>query len=401
MHSWKRSFIALLIAQTFALIGFSIIQPIIPFFLMEDIGVTDPVQLKTWVGLLHAAPAFFMAIFAPIWGNLADIYSRRAMLLRAMLGGSIIMTFMAFVSTPWQFLLLRSIQGCITGTVAAATVLAVGIAPPGQVAFALGMLQAGIAVGNSLGPMIGGLLADFLSFRAAFFATGICLAIAGFIVLIWVKEEAKPLLREGDVKKFTLIPNFRPIADSPLLITILFISFGVSTATSVTIPMLPLFIRELVLSANGEEVLIASTVGLVKGVAAASLAIAAVLMGKLADRIGYWRPLIFCMAAGALFLVLQGLIVTTVTQLIILRVIASFFKGGALPLAKSIIAVSSEKEKQGVAYGVNSSVTAAGKAVGPMIGSSVAMLGLRSVFVASAAILALTSVVAACRRKWT
>ena len=400
MRSWKTSFTALLIAQIFSLIGFSIMQPVIPLFLREDIGVTDPVQLKTWVGLLNAAPALFMAIFAPIWGNLADIYSRRAMLLRAMLGGSVIMTLMAFVSTPWQFLLLRSIQGCVTGTVAAATVLTAGIAPAAQVAFALGMLQAGIAVGNSLGPMIGGLLADFLSFRAAFVATGISLALAGLIVLIWVKEDAKPPPEDGKSRKFSLIPNFKPIADSPLIITVLLVSFGVNAAITATVSMMPLFIRELVLSATGEEALIASTTGLVLGIGAASSAFASVLFGKLAVRIGYWTPLIICMAAGALFFGLQALLVTTVAQLMILRILSSFFIGGALPLAKSIIALSSEKDKQGVVYGVNSSVTAAGMAFGPMIGSSVAMLGLRAMFVASAAILALTSIVAAYRRKW-
>ena len=169
MKSWKANYIALLIAETLAMMGFGLSFPVIPLFLEEDIGITDPVKLKAWVGLIQSSAAITLAIFAPIWGHLADIFSRRAMLLRAMFGGAIVISLMTFVNSPWQFLVLRSIQGCLTGTVAAATVLVAAISPASQVAFALGLLTTGIAVGNSLGPLVGGVISDFLGYRVAFF----------------------------------------------------------------------------------------------------------------------------------------------------------------------------------------------------------------------------------------
>jgi DHA1 family multidrug resistance protein-like MFS transporter len=126
MKSWKTSFTALLIAETLAMIGFGLSLPVIPLFLEEEIGITDPVKLKVWVGLIQSSAAVTLAIFAPIWGRLADVYSRRAMLLRAMFGGTLVFSLMAFVNSPWQLLVLRSLQGCLTGTVAAATVLEIG-----------------------------------------------------------------------------------------------------------------------------------------------------------------------------------------------------------------------------------------------------------------------------------
>jgi DHA1 family multidrug resistance protein-like MFS transporter len=190
--SWRTNYTALLIAETLAIIGFGLSTPVIPLFLEEDIGFTDPVKLKAWVGLIQSSTAVTMAIFAPIWGHLADTYSRRAMLLRAMFGGAIVISLMTFVNSPWQLLVLKTIQGCLTGTVAAATVLTVSITPAAQVALALGLLQTGIAVGNSLGPLVGGVLSDFLGHRAAFLSTSVTMVLAGIVVLKLVDSDKRP-----------------------------------------------------------------------------------------------------------------------------------------------------------------------------------------------------------------
>jgi len=397
MKSWKTSFTALLIAETFAIMGFSISSPVIPLFLEEDIGISDPVKLKMWVGLINSCASITMALFAPIWGHLADIFSRRAMLLRALFGGALMISLMTFAVSPWQLLVLKSIQGCLTGTVAAATVLTAGIAPAAQVAFVLGILQTGIAVGNSLGPLVGGLVSDFLGHRAAFFSTGVVLAIAGVIVLKWVDEGAKPP-KEAIQKKISLIPNFKPIISSPLLMTIMLLTLSVHTASSVAYPMLPLFIKDLALGHNGEPSFIASTTGMVLGIGAAFTALAAVLVGKISTRLGYWTTLILCLSAGAMLTAPQSL-VTNVFQLTVLRAMASFFMGGCIPVINAIIAVSSEKELQGTIYGFNSSMGSAGAAMGPLLGSATAMLSYRALFVVAALILAFSALGAVTRRR--
>ena len=410
MKSWKANYIALLIAETLAMIGFGLSSPVIPLFLEEDIGITDPVRLKTWVGLIQSSASITLAIFAPIWGHLADVFSRRAMLLRAMFGGAIVISLMTFVNSPWQFLVLKSIQGCLTGTVAAATVLVAAISPPAQVAFALGLLTTAIAVGNSLGPLVGGVLADFIGYRAAFFSTGLCLGLAGLIVLKWVESDKRPLpklealIEETDghpeaakTKKFSLIPDFRPIA-SPVLITIMLIAFSVQAANGVAIPMLPLFLKSLALKASEEAMYIGSSTGIVLGVGAAFSALAAVLVGKFALGIGYWKTLIFCLCVGAA-VTLPQTFVANMYQLMALRAMSSFFIGGTAPVINAIIAVSTEKKTQGTAFGFNSSISSAGAAMGPMIGSVAAMISYRAVFVVAAMILGLSAFLTAQRRK--
>ncbi|MBE3064743.1 MAG: MFS transporter, partial [Spirochaetes bacterium] len=115
MESWKRSFFAVLAAEFLASAGFNTSIPILPFYL-QDLGITDPTALKLWVGACYTIVAVALAVFAPIWGRLADSYGKRTMLLRAMLGGTVVLALMGVVSSPWQLFVLRGLQGALTGT---------------------------------------------------------------------------------------------------------------------------------------------------------------------------------------------------------------------------------------------------------------------------------------------
>ena len=391
MRSWWSNYTAILIATTLAIIGFGFSHPILPLFLEEDIGIKDPVKLKTWVGLIHSSAGITMALFAPIWGHLSDLYSRRLMLLRAMFGSAIVTSLMAFASSPWQLLILRTIFGCFTGTIAASTVLVASISPAAQIALTLGLLQTGIAVGNSLGPMLGGIISDIFGYRSAFISTGILMCLAGLIVLLWVRDDFKPS-EEKKSKKFSLIPDFGVISGSPVLIKMMIVTFGVQAAIAVAIPMIPLYLKDLAMRAGEEILLIGSSTGLVLGAGAASAALAAVLVGKFSSRIGFHRSLLFCLALGAVLSIPQ-IFAVNIFQLTLYRSLSSFFIGGSMPLINAILAVSSDKQTHGTIYGVNTSVAAAGAALGPMIGSLAALLDLRAIFWASALILGISAFV--------
>ncbi|MDR1024319.1 MAG: MFS transporter [Treponema sp.] len=397
--SWKANYTAILIAETLAMAGFALSMPVIPLFLEEDIGVRDPQTLKLWVGVIQSVAAVFLAIFAPIWGHLADIYSRRMMLLRALFGGAIVISLMVFVQAPWQLLILRALQGCLTGTIAAATVMTAALVPAARVALALGLLQTGIAIGNSVGPLIGGVLSDFLGHRIAFLSTGLVLASAGLIILKGVEDDGRlPRAEEEKAppegkgrKKLSFLPDIRPIINSPVLIILMFVTFTTQAANTTISPMLPLFLKELAAKGmNGNLQYVGSATGVVLGAGAASTALAAVLVGKYSTRFGYWRTLIFCLCAGTICIVPQAF-VSNMIQLTIFRAMSSFFLGGTAPVLNAIIAVSAEKKTQGSVYGFNSSISSAGGALGPMIGSAAAMINYRAVFLTTALILGLSS----------
>ncbi|PKL08088.1 MAG: MFS transporter, partial [Spirochaetae bacterium HGW-Spirochaetae-7] len=108
MNDWKRSFNAIWIAELIAIAGFATSTPIIPMY-FKDLGMTDPSSLNFWTGLTQTSSSLAMALFAPIWGSLADSYGRRLMLLRAMIGGALLLGLMAFATEPWQITVLRTL----------------------------------------------------------------------------------------------------------------------------------------------------------------------------------------------------------------------------------------------------------------------------------------------------
>ncbi|MDR2864324.1 MAG: MFS transporter [Spirochaetaceae bacterium] len=407
--SWKTNYTALLLAETLAITGFAVSMPVIPLYLKDDIGLSDPNTLKIWTGVIQSTSAVMLAIFSPIWGHIADLYSKRAMLLRAMGGGMIVVSAMSFVANPWQLLVLRGIQGALTGTAAAAIVLVTGIVPQASIPLALGLLQTGIAVGNSLGPLIGGLVSDFLGRRIAFLCTGFILLCAFIIVACFVHDEEK--IREEELsldndgkyikKKTTLsarakkfIPNLGPILSSTSLLSLIVVAFAIQVANNTANPILPLFINQI---SQGTRFLGSST-GIVLGAGAAATAIAAIISGKFAGKIGYWKTLCFCLAAACVAIIPQAFS-QNIYQLCVIHIAASFFIGGAVPVMQVLISESTERRHQGSVFGWTSSASMLGGALGPMIGSAAAMISYHAVFPITSLILGLASLGLFLRRR--
>ncbi len=114
------------------------------------------------------------------------------MLERATFGAAITLALMGFVQNAEQLVVLRAIQGMVSGVVAAANALVAANTPKEHSGEALGLLQMGRWVGVAGGPILGGVLGDMFGFRESFWITAILLGLAGLASTIWVKEDFKP-----------------------------------------------------------------------------------------------------------------------------------------------------------------------------------------------------------------
>jgi DHA1 family multidrug resistance protein-like MFS transporter len=380
---WKRNLYAIWAAEFLAIAGFSTSTPVVPFFL-QDLGVHDPLQISFFVGLLAALPSLMLAIFAPIWGSIADSYGRKPMLLRAMFGGTVILFLQGLAQNPWQLLVLRTLQGCITGTVAAATVLVASNSPKEETGSSLGILQTAIYLGGSLGPMFGGFVSDLFGHRVSFFATSILLFSAGLIVWRFAVDNFEPPAERKSLLK-SMVPDFRALSKARAIWALLAVVAADQISGSIASPFLPLFIQSISAAPSA----VGSMTGLILGLGALSSALAAVILGKLSYRIGYRRTLVFCMLAAAAFLLPQPF-ARNPYELLFLRIASCFFIGGNMPSVNALLAEKAQAGKQGSVYGLSSSVASTANAIGPAIGSGIAaMAGYGSVFFATAAILAL------------
>jgi len=389
VHDWKRTFWAILVAEFLALAGFSTSIPILPFFLHDDLGVTDPVALNLWNGACQAVVSITLMAFAPIWGRLADTRGKRLMLLRATFGGAVVLALMGIVTMPWQLFALRGFQGMLTGTVAAATVLVAGIVPREKAGWALGLLQTGVYAGQSGGQAIGGVLSDLLGHRANFAISAVLLVAAGFIVILLVPRDQPVAIPSGAFWR-QVLPDFTPLAANRDLAMVLVVSGVVQAATSVLGPILPLFIQSMTPDAS----LVASTTGLILGVTSVAAAFAAAGVGRVSWRIGTERTLHICLWGACLLVVPQAFSRTPV-QLLLFRTVGALFLGGTMPAINALITHRTDRDHLGSVFGLSSAFNSAGWALGPMIGSSVAAVaGYPPVFLVTAAGVAITAGVA-------
>lgn len=388
---WQRNLIVISLAEVIAISGFSVFMPFMPYY-VQTLGVTRLEEVELWSGLLLSAQAVTMAAAAPIWGSLADRHGRKIMVVRAMLGGSVVIALMGFVPRVEHLVVLRAIQGALTGTVPAATTLVASSAPPERRGYALGVLQMAIYLGASVGPMLGGFIADHLGYRATFLTTGGLLFSAGLVVAALVHEEfVSPEEAGGQKEKPRLWDGVLLVLRTRALMVVFGIRVLMRTGLRTIGPMLPLFVQEMVTA----DVKIATITGTIEGLAAAASAVSAVVLGRISDRIGYRRILLVCGTSACVFSALMAG-ARNPTQLGILRALGGAAMGGILASVSALMATLAPKDRFGAVYGVDTTMVSAANAVAPMLGAGLAAgWGLASVFLGAAALYGVATVVVA------
>src|ERR1700681_357279 len=194
MEVWERTAWICAATQFFTLVGFGLGLPFLPMY-VQALGVTDRAEVAVWSGVLSGSAALTMAVLAPIWGVLADKYGRKPMLVRAMLGGAVLVGAMGFVDNVWQLEVLRLLQGALTGSQAAAAALVAASTPASHAGFALGLISTAVQVGNTFGPALGAVSVDTLGFRGSFALGGLILLLGALMAIFWVDEPSNQSAR--------------------------------------------------------------------------------------------------------------------------------------------------------------------------------------------------------------
>jgi len=396
--SWRRNLYAIWFAELVAIVGFTVVLPLLPLYIAA-LGVRGEGETRIWAGLVFSVPSVTMAIFGPIWGALSDRYGRKPMVVRAMLSGAVLITLMGVVKNVWQLMLLRALQGMLTGTVTAATTLVATTAPRERSGYALGMLQTSIYAGASVGPLLGGVVADAFGYRTAFWITGGLLLLAALAVLLFVKEPASPQDSVSEPAVAAKSPSvwwgrvwahLAPVLGSAPLLFVLAIRLLMRLASGLSRPTLPLFVEMIVPSSAR----VATITGLVSGINAVAGAVGGRELGRLGDRVGYRPILAGCALASILCYVPQSF-VKQYGWLLPLQAGAGLAMGGILASVSASLATLAPEGQEGLVYGVDASVVSAANAIGPMTGSALAAwLGLRIPFLAAAVVFAVAGLVA-------
>ncbi|MBL1229415.1 multidrug efflux MFS transporter [Enterococcus sp. BWB1-3] len=359
---WKKNLMVAWLGSFFTGASISLVMPFIPVYI-EQLG-TPKDQVELFSGLAISVTAFAAAIVAPIWGNLADRKGRKIMMIRAAAGMTFTMGSLAFVPNVYWLLIMRFLNGILSGYIPNATAMIASQAPKEKSGWALGTLSTGAVAGNLIGPSIGGALAQWFGMQNVFIITGFMLLITTLLTIFMVKEDFEPVEKKDLMSTkeiFSRIDHLSILVG--LFVTTLILQIGVTSIS----PILTLYIRSL----SGDHGNILFVSGLIVSVAGVSAIISSPMLGKLGDKIGNHKVLL----AGLLlsfFCYIPMAFVNTPFQLGALRFMLGFSTGALMPSINTLIGKLTPLEGVSRIYSYNQMFSNFGQVLGPMIGSTVA-----------------------------
>jgi len=379
IEPWKINLISVWFGCFFTGLAISQIIPFLPLYL-EQLGITGGESLSLWSGLTFSITFVVSAAVAPLWGSLADRKGRKLMLLRAAFGMGLVILLQAFVTEAWQLLLLRALMGLTSGYIPNAMALVAAQVPRERSGWALSCVSTGQIGGVILGPMLGGLLADWVGLRTVFIVTAALLMVSFLVTLFLIKETGYTPVSKKE--KLSGREVFRSLDNPKLMLCLFFTTMVIQMCNGSVNPILTLFVRELAPTAEN----IAFLSGVIAALPGVSALLAAPRLGRLGDRIGTQRILLATMVISLLLFIAMSF-VTSTTQLGVLRFLLGFADGAMMPAVQTLLVRHSRDNITGRIFGYNQSFMYLGNVAGPLLGAAVsAVAGFRWVFFATAVV---------------
>ncbi len=149
---------SLMLAAFVVSIGYGVALPLLPYLVERLLGAAaEPAQVARHTGLLTAAYAFSLFLFAPLWGRLSDRLGPRGVLLTGLIGFGATLLVFAFAGKLLVVYAGGFLSGLFAAAVAPVATAVVGhftATGPGRARRLAFVGMAGIA-GFLLGPMLG------------------------------------------------------------------------------------------------------------------------------------------------------------------------------------------------------------------------------------------------------
>ncbi len=172
--------------------SFSMIIPELPDYLASMGG-------KEYIGFIISLFTLTAGLSRPFSGKLTDHIGRVPIMALGSIVCFVISGLYTLVHSVWGFLLLRFLHGMSTGTKPTATAAYVAdVIPEDRRGEAQGTLGIFTATGMSIGPAIGGFLANNYGLNLMFYISG-AFALFSILILLRLKETLAPSMK----KKFS------------------------------------------------------------------------------------------------------------------------------------------------------------------------------------------------------
>ncbi|WP_323785692.1 TCR/Tet family MFS transporter [Thalassovita sp.] len=339
-------------------IGIGLIMPVMPD-LIREVGGGDLSQAAIWGGILSTSFAVMQFLFGPLLGRLSDSFGRRPVLLVSLAIMAADYLVMALAGTIWLLLAGRIVGGITAATHSTAMAFMADISAPEDKARRFGLVGAAFGAGFVLGPVLGGLLAEYGTRAPFYLAAALALGNAVFGALILpetVTDKTRRAFRWTGANPFSALQN---LVRLPSIQSLTAVYFFYQLANMVYPAIWAYFTIERFGWSPG-------MIGVSLMAYGAGLAVVqGALVAPTIRLLGNNRTVILGLLIELATLVVLTVITSGIWTLIMIPVISLGAVG--LPALQGIISRTAPDDSQGELQGVLASITSVAMIIGPVV----------------------------------
>ena len=360
--------------------SWNISMAFLTLFIHSELGVKSLSEAVMWAGTAQLLSNSALSIMSPVWGWLTDRIGGRKMLLRVMLGNTMILVLVSFTTSAYQVVALRLIEGVITGTGTIVMTILASSVDTDRLPQVIGYQQSIMTAGSLLGPAIGVAMVTTVGFRHCFLISGLMI-LATIPLVFWARFEEKK--RPARPRERIRLEDLRGLSRDFIAL------LSVQAAYGFVSPILPLYLSEAGLAGSA---LIQHT-GTILALSSLAYAASVPITTRIFSRRAV--PVLLAVASGAVFL--QGFF-RQALSFTVLRVLQCFLHSAAP--SRLLGEARKEESNRGLTLGILNSARTIGGAIGPFLASSVAYtMNLSAAFTVTSSLSMLAAVAAMPRRR--
>jgi len=353
----KKSALSLIFLTVFIdLLGFGILIPILPTFAKIELLVDE-----TAIGVVVAVYSFVQFLFNPILGKLSDKYGRKPIIVISLFINAIGYVLFAFTTSYIILLVARIVAGIGGSSISVAQAYIADVTTKDNRAKGMGVIGAAFGLGFVFGPLMGGFLASY-GYMVTGFASA-TFSILAFIVTIALLPESNVNRKtiNGTKRKLIDVDGLKNVFAKPERATLIFLFFVLTFSFANIYGTFALLGLQVYGFSDMQNGFMFGIIGLTS----------AIVQGGLIGRISKVVSKINILKFGSFFIMAALALIPyggTFLGLAIICIFLSIGTGLFQPTVLSLISEVTPEDEQGVTLGVNQSVSAMARVLGPLWG---------------------------------